>query len=99
MDVSLYHELCSSRRGFQRRRGQVRRGSVQQQEVRKCAGSTMMVNVPSRIVSSLIAASGVWETNQEELAVVDPGESSPNHSLTYREAVGECSGGVQWGCQ
>ena len=54
----------------------------------------MMANAPSRIASSLIAASGVWETTQEEPAVVDPGESSPNHSLAYWEAIVECSGGA-----
>ena len=52
----------------------------------------MMPNAPSKIGSSLIAASGVWETTQEELAVVDPGETSPDHFLAYREAVVECSG-------
>ena len=78
--------------GPQKRRGQVRRGSGQQRGVRKCAGSTMMANAPSRIASSLIAASGVWETTQDELAVVDPGETSPDHSLTYWEAIAECSG-------
>ena len=60
--------------------GQVRRKSIQQQGVRKCAGSTMIANAQSRIASSLIAASGIWATTQEEVAVVDPGESSPNHS-------------------
>ena len=54
----------------------------------------MMANAPSRIASSLIAVSGVWETTQEELAVVDPGDSFPNHSLAYREAIVECSGGA-----
>lgn len=38
--------------------------------------------------------SGVWEATQEELAVVDPGESFPNHSLAYWEAIVECSGGT-----
>ena len=81
-----------NKRGPQRRRGQVRRGSSQQWGVQKCAGSTMMVNAPSRIASSLIAVSGAWETTQEELAVVDPGETSPDHSLAYQEAIAECSG-------
>ena len=53
-----------------------------------------MANAPSRIASLLIAASGVWETTQGELAVVDPGESSPDHSLAYQEAIVEYSGGA-----
>ena len=54
----------------------------------------MMANAhaPSRIASSLIAVSGVWETTQKELAVVDLGETSPDHSHAYREAIAECSG-------
>ena len=53
-----------------------------------------MANAPSRIASLLIAASGVWETTQGELAVVNPGESSPDHSLAYWEAIVECSEGA-----
>ena len=52
----------------------------------------MMANAPSRIASSLIAASGVWETIQKELAVVDLEGTTPNHFPASREAIVEGSG-------
>jgi len=57
-----------------------------------CAGSTVMANAPSRIASSLIVASGVWETTQKELAVVDLEGTTPNHFLASWEAIVEGSG-------
>ena len=54
----------------------------------------MTENATSRIASLLIAVSGVWETTQNGLVVVGPGETTPNHLLVSQEITWEYSGGV-----
>ena len=58
----------------------------------ECAGPTMTVNVPLRIVSLLTVVSFEWDTTQNVCVVAVQRETDPGCSPTRQETIVERSG-------